>query len=369
MRKNLSIFLGVLILICAIIIYKTATTDQYKPKPTVEKAVSSVYIDTVKNKEIPIIIAATGNLIAKNKIELFSEVQGILRINSKEFKPGTYYQKGETILSIADDEFNASLQAQRSSLYNAITAILPDIRLDYPQEFQKWQNYLANFDINKTVPKLPSTQSEKEKLFISGKAIFTNYYNVKNAEVRLTKYQIKAPFNGILTETLVNPGTLIRIGQKLGEYIEPSIFEMQIAVNASFAPYLSIGKEVVLKTLESNEPIIGKVIRINGKVDQTTQTINVYIQVSDKNLKDGMYLEAHLNTKNEKEAIEISRKLLVNNNQLFIVNDSILKLITVNPIYFNKETVVIKGVENGSIILSKSVPGAYDGMKVQIISQ
>lgn len=369
MKKYYSIFIGITILIGAVLIFKFLTADKNKPKPVVDKAIASVYVDTVHNTEIPIIITATGNLTAKNKIELYAEVQGVLKMGSKEFKPGTYYTKGETFLNISDEEFTASIQSQRSALYNAITAIMPDIRLDYPQEFQKWQSYLANFNIQKTTPKLPETNSEKEKLFISGRSIYTNYYNVKNLEIKLSKYQLKAPFSGFLTESLVNPGTLIRVGQKLGEFIDPSIYEMQMAINASYASYLTVGKLVQLNTLDGNQKFQGKVIRVNGKVDQTSQTINVFIEVSDKNLKDGMYLEAQLNTKNEQNAIEISRKLLVNNKQVFIVNDSILNLIEVNPVYFNKETVVIKGIENGTMILSKSVPGAYDGMKVSIITK
>lgn len=369
MKKYYSIIIGIVLLISAVLIYKFLTTDKSKPKPTVKNVAVSVYTDTIQNSEIPIIITATGILTAKNKIELYAEVQGVLKMSSKEFKPGTHYSKGETFLNISDEEFAASLQSQRSALYNAITAIMPDIRLDYPQEFPKWQSYLSNFNIHKTTPKLPETNSEKEKLFISGRSIYTNYYNVKNLEVRLSKYQIKAPFNGVLTESVVNPGTLIRIGQKLGEFIDPSVFEMQIAVNASYASYLTIGKTVQLNTMEGNQKFTGKVIRVNGKVDQSSQTINVFIDVSHKNLKDGMYLEAHLNTKNEQEAIEISRKLLVNNNQIFTINDSVLKLVEIKPVFYNKETVVITGLENGTTILAKSVPGAYNGMKVSIISK
>lgn len=369
MKKYYSIFIGITLLISAVLIYKFLTADKSKPKPLVNKAIASVYIDTIQNTEIPIIITATGTITAKNKIELYAEVQGVLKIGTKEFKPGTFYSKGETFLSISDEEFTASIQSQRSALYNSITAILPDIRLDYPQEFPKWQSYLAHFDIRKTTPKLPETNSEKEKLFISGRSIYTNYYNVKNLEIRLSKYQIKAPFNGVLTESLVNPGTLIRVGQKLGEFIDPTVYEMQIAINASYASYLTVGKLVQLNTLDGNQKFQGKVIRVNGKVDQTSQTINVFIEIKDKNLKDGLYLEAKLNTKNEQNAIEVSRKLLVNNNQLFIVNDSILNLINVNPVYFNKETVVITGIKDGSKILSKPVLGAYEGMKVSIITK
>lgn len=367
MRKYYSVFVGTALIIGAIFIYKLATTSTTKQKPATEKMVTAVYTDTVQNNNIPIVITATGSVTAKNKVELYAEVQGILKSTSKDFKSGTFFHKGEVLLSIADDEFLASIQAQRSALFNAITAILPDIRLDFPTEFQKWQTYLANFNIQQSTPKLPEPKSDKEKLFISGKSIYTNYYTVKNAEVRLSKYQLRAPFTGILTESLVNAGTLIRVGQKLGEFIDPTIYEMQVAVNASFASYVTVGKTVQLSSLEGAESYTGKVVRVNGKVEQTTQTINVFIEIIDKTIKDGMYLEAKINAKHEPDAIEFSRKLLQNNNQVYAVKDSTLYLIDVKPVFYNKETVVVKGIENGTIILKKSVPGSYAGMKVNPI--
>ncbi len=366
MRKILTIALGILLLVGAVFISKLFIANKKKPKPKFDKIVKKVVVDTVQNKEIPIVITASGNLTAKHKIQLFAEVQGVLKITSKDFKAGTYYNKGETLLQINSDEFYANLQSQKSNFYNKITAILPDIRLDYPTEYQKWQDYLNSFDINKTTPKLPAIGTDKEKYFISGRGINTAYYNVKNLEVKLGKYRLRAPFKGILTEALVTPGTLVRAGQKLGEFINPSVYEMEVSVSATFADLLKKGNAVKLHNLENTNEYMGKVIRVNGKIDAASQTIKAYIQVADKTLKEGMYLEANLIAKSEKNAIEVSRKLLVDNKQLFVVNDTILRLIDVNPVYFSAENAILKGIENGTLMLSKPVPGAYDGMKVEI---
>ena len=71
--------------------------------------VKTVFTEIVNNKSIPIVITTNGNLVAKNKIELYSEVQGILETSSKEFKQGTFYSKGETIIKINSDEFYSNL--------------------------------------------------------------------------------------------------------------------------------------------------------------------------------------------------------------------------------------------------------------------
>ena len=366
MRKIISIVLGVLLLVGAIFIAKYLIDNKKKPKPTFDKIVKTVFVEEVENKDIPIVITTSGNLTAKHKIDLYAEVQGVLKPSSKEFKAGTTYNKGENIIRINSDEFYANLQSQKSNFYNSITSIMPDIRLDYPNEFQKWQDYLNNFDINTTTPKLPVMNTDKEKYFISGRGINTAYYNVKNLEVKLGKYNLRAPFTGILTEALVTPGSLVRVGQKLGEFIDPSVYEMEVSVNAEFADLLKKGNMVKLHNLERTKQYTGKVIRINGKVDATSQTIKAYIQVAHSDLREGTYLEANLSARSEKDAIEISRKLLVDNKQLFVVRDSILDLIDVEPVYFSAESAVIKGVENGTLILSKPTPGAYQGMLVKI---
>ena len=366
MRKPLSIVLSILLLVGAVFITKTLIANKNKPKPKFDKIIKTVFVKEVLNSEVPIVITTSGTLTAKNKIDLYAEVQGVLKSAVKDFKAGTPYYKGQTLVTINSDEFYASLQSQKSNLFNLITSILPDIRLDYPIEFEKWQSYLNDYDLNKSTPKLPQITSDKEKYFISGRGITSAYFNVKNLEVKLAKYRLRAPYTGILTEALVTPGSLVRVGQKLGEFIDPSVYEMEVSVNVADSDFLIKGKKVVLYNLDKTKEFAGIVTRINGKVDVSSQTIKAYIQVTDKRLKEGMYLEANLSAKSESSAIEVSRKLLVDNKQLYVVRDSVLELIDIDPVYFSAENVVIKGIANGTLLISKPIPGAYQGMPVKI---
>ena len=367
MRKIILAVLGVLFIFVAIFLGKYFIDQNQKPKPKFAKKVNSVFVETVENKSVPIVLNANGNLVAKNKIDLFSEVQGLLKVSSKEFKPGVKYAKGEILLGVNSDEFKASLQSQKSNLFNLITSILPDIRLDYPSEFKKWENYLKEFDITKKVPEMPEFSSDKEKYFISGRGILTSYYTVKNLEVRLSKFEIRAPFTGVLTEALVSPGTLVRAGQKLGEFINTGVYELQVSINSEFADLLKVGNSVSLSSLNKSKNYEGRVVRVNGKIDQVSQTITAFIEVSHPDLKEGMFLEAALVAKSESDAIEISRNLLIDNQAVYTVkNDSILTLQKVNPVYFGAEKVVIKGLKDNDKILTQTLPGAFDGMIVKI---
>ncbi|MEM9141606.1 MAG: HlyD family efflux transporter periplasmic adaptor subunit [Bacteroidota bacterium] len=369
MRKTILSVLGLLLIVGAIFLAKQIIDSKKGLRPEAQKVVKTVFVEEIKNGTIPIVVPANGNLVAKNRVELYAEVQGVFLGNTKLFRPGQKYRNGETIIRIDSDEYRASVRSAKSNLFNQLTSIMPDLRLDYPDFYPKWEAYLKSFDMVKDTPPLPEMTSDKEKFFISGRGILTSYYNVKNLEQRLSKYRIVAPFSGILTEALVTEGTLVRPGQKLGEFINTGVYELEVAIPKTYADLLQVGEKVNLFDLDRIHSYTGKVARINGKIDMASQTLKAYIEVVDPALKEGMYLEANLEARAEKDAIEIDRNLLLENNHIFVVRDSVLDMIPVRPVYFTEKRVVLKDVPNGTVIMAKPVLGAYTGMAVKVSGQ
>ncbi len=368
-RKVIISILGLLIIGGAVMIAKKLGESKKNPKPKFSKLVTMVTTNTVKNTSTPINITTSGNLAAKERIELFAEVQGVFEATGRDFLPGEYYKKGDLLIKINADEHRANMRSQKSTLYNQIVGLLPDLRMDYPESFPKWEAYVRDFNMDRFVPKLPTPANEKEKLFIAGRNILPTFYNIKNMEERLSKYTINAPFSGTLTQSMVRRGALVRAGQKLGEMINPSIYELEVSVNTSYMDLLKIGKTVDLHNVEKTKKWTGKVVRVNSLVEETSQTIPVFIRVSGKGLKEGMYLEADVTAKEESDTYEMSRKLLFDENKVFAVEDSLLTIEEVNPIFFKQNTVVVRGLKNGTQVLAKPVPGAYAGMKVGVLSK
>ena len=369
MRKIIFTVLGILLIVVSFFLSKVIIDSKKTFKPKSEKVVKTVFTEVVENGTVPIVVSANGNLTAKQRVELYAEVQGVFKRGSKLFKEGQAFRQGETVISIDANEYAASVQSAKSNLFNQLTAVMPDLRLDYPEIYSKWQDYLTNFDMSKSTPALPELNTEKEKFFISGRGILTSYYNVKNLEQRLSKYRIAAPFSGVLTEALVTEGTLVRSGQKLGEFINPEIYELEVSISKRYTDLLKLGESVELTNLDDNTKYKGKVTRINGSIDQATQTVKAYIEVDNKNLREGMYLEANLDARKEENAIEVDRSLLLEGNRIFVVRDSVLDIIDVNPVYFSDKRVVLKDVPNGVTIMSKPLSGAYTGMAVKIYSE
>ncbi len=366
-RIIITSILGILLLFGAYQLASKMIETRNIPKPIEKKMITPVSIRIVENVSSPITLKTSGNLVAKNQIEIFSEVMGIFEASDHDFKPGSRFQKGEVLLQLNSDEHRANLRAQKSNLINQITLFLPDLKLDYPDAFPQWEKYVQDYEISKPLDSLPGATSEKEKLFILGRGINTTYYNIENLEERLNKYVITAPFNGVLSEVQVYPGALVRNGQKLANFLSTSIYEMEVNVNVSYMDLLRTGKTVTLHNLERTKTWMGRVTRLNGLVDQSTQTIKVYIDVSGSGLREGLYLEADIKVKNIENTFEVDRKLLFDQDKLFIVRDSVLQTLQIKPVFYNESTVVVEGLENGMEIISRIVPGAHNGMRVEII--
>jgi hypothetical protein len=85
MRKYISILLAILIILGAVFAYKKLANSKKEKKHLVKNSIKIVDTKRVKNKTIPIKITASGTLKAKEKIDLFTEVQGVILKGVKEF--------------------------------------------------------------------------------------------------------------------------------------------------------------------------------------------------------------------------------------------------------------------------------------------
>ena len=370
--KRKIIIIGVSVLILVVGFFVSNLLKESKKTPLKNKGIytATVFTETIKNSTLPLELTATGSLEAKNRVEIYAEVQGIMTSPVGSFKEGAAYKKGSALVAVESDVYRAGLMSQKSSLQNLVTAALADLRLDYPSSFSKWNDFLMQIEVSSPLPPLPEAASDKEKMFITGRNIYSTYYNVRNLELTLAKYNIMAPFDGVLVEALVTPGSLIRPGQKLGVFIQPSIFEIEAPVNASMINLLKIGQKVdVTPTNNGSQKWVGEITRINRLVNSETQTTNVYIQLRGDGLEEGMFVKTNIMATEMENAYELSRSVIFDKNQVFVVEDSVLVQKTIEPVYYKEESVVIRGLADGEKTLSKLPTGAYPGMKVSIYNE
>lgn len=366
-RTIFSVIIGVAILAGGYFGFKALGAMKEDPvKKEIPKRIKTVEARTITNSMVTTRLAVQGRLEAYNKIALFSEVGGAVT-TPKPFKKGTYFGKGEVMMRVDNTEQRLSIQAQKATLMNAIAGMMPDLKIDYPESFPAWENYLLAFDVDAPLKALPTPVSQREKLFVAGRNLQTQYYNIKSQEERLSKFTLYAPFSGVLTMADINEGAVIRTGQQLGELMATSYYELVATVPLSQLDFLKPGGEVALYSEDIAGEWTGKVRRISDQIDAQTQTVDVFVGVSGKDLREGMYLRGEADAKSLSNAVEIDRELLLNEKEVFVVrNDTLLVLQPVTVQKFNRETVIVSGLPDGSQLLTSTVAGAYDGMRVQL---
>ena len=144
------------------------------------------------------------------------------------------------LININSQEFLATVKQSRSQLQNMIASVLPDIKLDFPENYANWELYFKNFSVNLNTKKMPEPKSDKEKFYLIGKGLQSLYYSVKNLEERLKKFTLIAPFEGTLIESYTTEGSLVSAGQKIGTFINSNLFELEVAVPSKYGNKFSI---------------------------------------------------------------------------------------------------------------------------------
>ena len=357
--------LGLAVLMVSLFLFKFLTREAPPQVPKVVQTIKPVRWLEVQNGPVAYALPVTGRLQALNRIELFAEVQGILKGSGTDFRAGKEYKAGQVLVDIDDSEAQASTLAQRSSYLNTLTQVLPDLKIDYPEDYPVWEDYLERLDPTRNTPPPPSTENKKLKLFLTSRGVISGYYSLKSAENRLAKYRISAPFHGVLSQALVSPGTLVRPGQKLGEFIGDGVYEMEASLALADVASLAVGAPVALHSPDLPGKWTGRVVRINERVDPATQTVLAYIQVSGEGLRDGMYMKASLGQLEIADAIQIDRKILVGTNEVFVIEqDSTISRLQIELVRVTPEFVIVRGLQNGVRIMNENFPGASSGMKV-----
>ncbi|HIO15444.1 MAG TPA: HlyD family efflux transporter periplasmic adaptor subunit, partial [Flavobacteriales bacterium] len=244
------------------------------------------------------------------------------------------------------------------------------IKVDFPERISVWEEYVRRIDVVNELPQLPETGSDRESYYVVNRGVEASYHVIKGSEERLSKYTIRAPFDGFVANALVRPGSLVRAGQPLGTFVGSGIYEIKTAIQARYLETVSKGDEAVFKDELDRVVAVGIVDRIAGNVNAQTQSATVFCKVEpvegmESVMRDGRYLSGVIRSSVIANSIELSLNLVDSDNKVFIVKDDLLKKVEIEVVFKSFKSIVVLGLEDGTIILAEPVIGAYEGMAVK----
>lgn len=338
---------------------KKSTVSEQAPR----QELAVVNAQTFPKKDIQSTIEIDGRLNAYEKIDLAAEVTGRLLPIQKTWREGSYFEKGELLFQINSEDQRFDLYAERSNLMNAITQIMPDLKFDYPASFIKWKEYLDGFDVERITPQLPKVTNEQEKYYVAGKNIYNTYYTIKSLEDRMMDYQVFAPFNGVFLSVNSYPGALVNPGGVLGRVMNTGRYELETPISTEDYSLVKRGQSVKLVAKDIGTTYDGTINRVGNQIDQTTQSIPIYITVRGRGLKDGMYLTGQLNGTVLQEVSTLPVEALVSQNAIYHLQDSIIRTKEVEVILRTEDQVHVRGIEPTDMVITRGVNSLSPGQK------
>lgn len=185
---------------------------------------------------------------ALKSVALVSEATGI--VTEVNIEPGKQVSEGDVLLRLDDTE-------QRIALERA--------RAQYPIAKDNAERY-ADLVKNESASAL-----EAEAAFNNYKAIEAD---LRAAEFAITQRVIRAPFDGVIGLTEIEPGDYVRAGDVVTSLDDTSSIVVEFAVPQETASSIAIGQKVTAQ-LASGACHEGAVTGIDSRIDAATRTLKI----------------------------------------------------------------------------------------------
>ena len=325
----------------------------------------------IKNELAQFEVAAYGTISSFQSVDVSSEVQGKLILGSKDLKVGNSFRKGELMFRVNDTEARYNIRSRKSGFITLIAQMLPDIKSDFPAEFDKWNDYVASIKLNESLPILPAWGDTKEKIFISTRNILTEYFAIKSMEEQLQKFTYYAPFNGVITEAYISEHAVVNPGSRIIKYVANGDFELAASVPTSQMDELKVGTTAKIYTTTGEEKGIGKVVRISDVINKMTQSADVFIKPTayeGKKFVEGEYVKVQINEQGEFNGVRVPRQA-VNDNTVYVYNkiDSTLNPKQITVLDINEIGVFVSGLDDSEVIITQEVLNYTDSTKYSVV--
>jgi multidrug efflux pump subunit AcrA (membrane-fusion protein) len=341
-----------------------------KPKEKKDERTSNnlVYVPVleVENKMRTFFLDSYGQLSAGQTLDIAFEVSGKLKEGAIRLKPGVRFTKGQLLFEVDSEEARYALSARKSAFITLLVQVMPDIKLDFPDEFQAWDNYLSNIDINKPLQNLPTVNSRKLNLLLNQRNIFAEFNNIKSQELRIEKHKYYAPFSGTVTDVFFEPGSIVNPGVRVASALRTGDYELKIPIRMEdLAMYQQKGKVDVFDA-SGKRVGIAKLNRVSDVVNRMTQSLDVYFSIEASNgalLYNGMYVHIKLNKESFEEVMALPY-LAVKNGQVRIIRDSSIVEFPIEIVASFPDTLLVRGLDTKMQVLINSSEFVADSVKV-----
>jgi membrane fusion protein (multidrug efflux system) len=372
MQKTLRYALPFVILIIGFVVMRQLLQSKKEtPKRTQPARPRLVNAKVVELMDVQPHIEAFGTLSSAQTVTLTTEVSGLLLAGDVPFQAAQSFKKGDVLVRIDNRQVSMNLNTAKSDFMTAVASVLPELKMDYPAEYEEWQTFFDGCCFTDDFRPLPQTQNQRVKLLLSRFLVFKLYFAVKNLEIRLEKHTFIAPFNGSIVSIHVQIGSNVGIGTQLGEIINLESMEVEVPVPAIDIQYIERGKPIRLTSSELTGEWRGSIDRIGKNIDARTQAVQVFISIDPSQsgqLFNNIFLKADIPAQTIKNAIIIPRKNIYEDQNVYLIKKEKLAYTSVQIGFKEADAVIVTGgLAPGDTLVTDVLQGVTSGMRAEVV--
>jgi membrane fusion protein, multidrug efflux system len=370
-RENLPLGLSIVAL-ATLVAACNNTKNTYVPPPPPK-------VDVAQPVEQPVTIyfELTGNTSPYNSVDLEARVQGFLE--SVDYRDGSFVKKGTQLFGIERDQYQAQLDQAKATLASNQASE------DYNQaEYQRKltlskQDFASQADL----------QDAKAKYDQAAASVLNAQASIEIANINLGYTQVVAPYDGIVTNHLVDVGSLVGVSgpTKLATilqidplYVYFSVSEPQVLMvrenlakqgrTLTQADLPNIPVEIGLQG-EDGYPHKGHLDYVSPQVDTATGTLTVraLFENKDRALLPGYFVRVRVPIARRDKAMLTSNDAIGTSQEgdyvLVVDKDNVVQRKSVKTGSQQGQLRVIEsGLDPAEWVVTEGVQRAAPGAKV-----
>lgn len=286
-EKKSSRKVGPLLVIAAVLLifvigglfFVNTHSSERKPEPSMNGSLAVTNAPAAPAQPGDVVLTVSGYIIPRERIQISPRFSGTVRTIS--VKKGDDVAKGEVLVTLEDDEYQARVKEARGRLA-AAQANLENARVNFQRQEDLYGKKVAN-EQERDEARRAQRAAEAELLSAQG--------SLELAETYLGWCVIRAPIAGTILEKLVNPNELVT-PQSFGSGSGPSTaflamadltdLQVEIDLNEADTPKVHLGQRCrVSPEAYADKRYGGTVAEIAPEANRAKGTLQIKVQVEN----------------------------------------------------------------------------------------
>jgi multidrug efflux pump subunit AcrA (membrane-fusion protein) len=207
----------------------------------------------------------------------------------------------------------------------------------------------------------------------------------QRADLSWMKTLIVSDFDGFILDKAAQEGEYVNPGQVIGTLYEKNSLDVDVSIPLEkmkwVEPFFRNGQTPMARVMLANfdgapaHVWDARVARVKAKIDEKTRTLPMTIEILHPDstgqtiwdLKPGTFVKCSILGETIDNLFVLPRYLLKGENRVFTVTDRHLEIKEVILFRkFEEEIFISQGLQPGDKIISSPLPGAIDGMELNI---